>query len=621
MVRTSKPSFVSLSRMLYLRIPIILSFCLWSCILHVSAEQVTVKAGDTLSSLALAHNTTIEELKYINNLPNQNIKVGDVLFTTMPFQDIEVQWGDTLSSIATKHNLSVAELLEINSLEDNAVVVGQFLRVPRYQTRTSILVVQTPPGEERAEEALEEAVEEATTSEVAIAVVANETIEDSSSSNANEGVYEVIIQPGDTLSSIAAEYQVSVSMLMELNNLSSTRIRMGDILFISPTTSPESLERITVAKGDNLSVIAERHGTSVTELRQANNLDTDNIREGQTLLLPRNAVSPSDAPPEFYIVQENDALYNIALAYGLSVDDLVAANNLNGTTIYAGQVLQLEADAATAEKRELIQVEIARGETLSHIAARYDIDIDSLTAANHMSQWDTLSIGQKLVVPGHFVGESTVLASAGDADRGGIAQQTIRVARGDTLSTIAHRYNTNVAALMSENRLSNTRIRAGQSLRVTPGEGLLPPAGRYAAAPAHGSELNIIWPLRGTITSRYGHRTLNGMYNNHTGLDIDGVMGDPIVAAISGRVIHSGRRGGYGKAIVIRNGNYDYIYAHASKLLVNVGEFVEQGQRIALVGNTGTVYSTTGDGTHLHFEIRHNGVTVNPLHYLNEASR
>ena len=103
-----------------------------------------------------------------------------------------------------------------------------------------------------------------------------------------------------------------------------------------------------------------------------------------------------------------------------------------------------------------------------------------------------------------------------------------------------------------------------------------------------------------------------GGYRGHTGLDIDGKTGDPNFAYKAGKVIFAGYSGGYGYLVKIDHGNgFQTWYAHNSRLLVTVGQEVQQGQTIALQGNTG---NSTGD--HLHFEMRINGIAKNPLNYM-----
>jgi murein DD-endopeptidase MepM/ murein hydrolase activator NlpD len=122
------------------------------------------------------------------------------------------------------------------------------------------------------------------------------------------------------------------------------------------------------------------------------------------------------------------------------------------------------------------------------------------------------------------------------------------------------------------------------------------------------SAAGFIWPVNGPVTSGYAMR----WGRLHQGIDIAAGSGTPIWAAASGTVIYAGWLGGYGNLVVLDHGNgLATAYAHASANLVSVGQSVAQGETISLVGSTG--HST---GPHLHFEVRVNGVAVDPLLYL-----
>jgi murein DD-endopeptidase MepM/ murein hydrolase activator NlpD len=122
------------------------------------------------------------------------------------------------------------------------------------------------------------------------------------------------------------------------------------------------------------------------------------------------------------------------------------------------------------------------------------------------------------------------------------------------------------------------------------------------------SAAGFIWPVNGTVVSGYGMR----WGRLHEGIDIAAPTGTPIWAAAAGTVIHAGWLGGYGNLVVVDHGNgLATAYAHASAILVGVGQSVSQGETISLVGSTGN-----SSGPHLHFEVRVNGVAVDPLLYL-----
>ena len=130
-----------------------------------------------------------------------------------------------------------------------------------------------------------------------------------------------------------------------------------------------------------------------------------------------------------------------------------------------------------------------------------------------------------------------------------------------------------------------------------------------------GSTLDGIYfsvkPVSGVITSRYGAYDTDLRKTAHSGLDIGAPYGTKIKAAAGGTIKFVGVQGGYGNLVIIDHGNnITTYYGHCSKLLVSVGDKVEAGDVIALVGSTGN-----SSGNHLHFEIRKNGKTLNPQLY------
>lgn len=365
----------------------------------------------------------------------------------------------------------------------------------------------------------------------------------------------------------------------------------------SPTPAVGS---VTVQPGDSLWAIAQRYDTTVAALQEANHLTSDALRPGTTLRLPAG----SNASPNVYVVQPGDSLYDIALAFHLSVDDLIAYNQLSGSVIRPGQTLALRPGPLTPSA---LRFTVRPGDTLWGIAQLYGVSVATLASANGIATQALLHPGESLRVPGRYAGVAR--------DVGGVAPPTVTVTKGDSLWSIAHAYGTTIAALMSANGLSTTELFPGQVLTVIlPGQlgRALPPS----AQPQPGSLNAMIWPIHGRITSYFGFRLLRVAGSNfHTGIDIAGHVGEPIHAAIGGTVALAGWNGGYGLCVIIRDGDIDYYYGHASALLVKRGEAVRAGQVIARVGSTG--YST---GPHLHFEVRVNNQPVDPLPYLDPAA-
>jgi murein DD-endopeptidase MepM/ murein hydrolase activator NlpD len=377
------------------------------------------------------------------------------------------------------------------------------------------------------------------------------------------------------------------------------------IVTLATATAHAQSRTITVQAKDTLWSIAQREGTDVATLKSLNSLADDTIRIGMVLTVPGEAVPVDAAEPITVTVRAGDNLYDIALAHGVRVADLIAFNDLEGTVIHPGQQLQLVAGEKSLEP---LIIEVARGDNLWSIARTFDTTVAALTAANGITEASVLQPGHKLQIPGQY--------ASVDSDRGGAVPAVIVVAQGDSLWALARTHNTTVSAIMGANNLTSERLISGQQLRILPGAEVA--AGR--ALPDSGAATTVApgvmrWPLVGAITSRFGYRALRIAGSNfHSGLDIDGDTGDPIVAAVGGTVIHSGWQGGYGKLVIVENGDTTYYYAHASELLVSEGDVVEPGSVIALVGSTGN-----STGSHLHFEVRVNDDSVDPLPIL-EAS-
>lgn len=422
-------------------------------------------------------------------------------------------------------------------------------------------------------------------------------------------------------------------------------------LFVLVSTA--AAQDITVRPGDTLWSLAMRHDTTVEALKSANGLVSDSLRPGMALDLP----SGSDPEPEFYVVEEGDTLYDIALAFDMTADDLIAVNDLDGTVIRPGQSLRVRAPAVAPR---LVVVTVQPGDTLSDIALASGVGVDELMAINDLTSsvirpGQQLSIDtskaepQRLVVtvqPGDtlwdlaraYATTSAAIAStnglAADAvirpgdtlaipgrysspevDQGGAVPERIAVQPGDTLWQIARTYDTSVAALMAANNLRSETITTGQVIEVVPGRDLIR-ARPTSADPTPSDTQLMVWPLVGSITSRFGYRRLFADSSNfHNGLDIDGETGDPILSATSGVVTFAGRMGGFGKLVIVTTGDTEYYYAHASELLVTEGQAVAAGELLARVGTTGV-----STGSHLHFEIRVNGTPVDPLPILEQRA-
>ena len=208
----------------------------------LGSDYYIVKKGDTLYSIANTNNTTVSELKALNNLTSNNLSIGKILKLPIPekedFPNTEeviytVKSGDNLYKIANTYNTTVDKLKTINNLTSNILSVGQKLKIP---------------------------------------------------SNENDNTYNVKyrVVSGDTLYSIAKKYNTTPMDIKNLNNLSSNLLNIGQILKI-PTTSINNYINYTVVSGDTLYSIAKKYNTTVDDIKLLNNLNGNLLSIGQIL--------------------------------------------------------------------------------------------------------------------------------------------------------------------------------------------------------------------------------------------------------------------------------------------------------------------------------------------------
>jgi murein DD-endopeptidase MepM/ murein hydrolase activator NlpD len=181
------------------------------------------------------------------------------------------------------------------------------------------------------------------------------------------------------------------------------------------------------------------------------------------------------------------------------------------------------------------------------------------------------------------------------------------VRKGDSLSSITTRYRVDMNKLVDVNELESSVIYVGQKLFI-PGAAL----SEWERAEALGTLFK--YPVRGRLTSRMGFRidpfTKRRAY--HAGIDIANRIGTPVHASQSGKVIFSGYKSHYGKTVILSHQQgYSTVYGHLDKILVKKGQVVRQGDKIGTVGNTGR-----STGPHLHFEIHRYRRIIDPLKLL-----
>ena len=338
----------------------------------------TVVKGDSLYSIARRYGVTVQALRDANNLTSDTLSVGQVLRipsnngNVPPSGNVTytVQRGDSLWSIASRYGISVNDLRQANNLTSDTLSIGQVLIIPGV-------------------------------------------------SNGNEGndnitgpSFPYTVVKGDSLWSIGNRFGVTVQQIRDLNKLTSDTLSVGQVLLIPGTNEEDNGEEngavfyYTVGRGDSLWSIARRFGVTVQEIKDANDLVSDTLSIGQSLIIP--GISAGDdledsednvTVPTTYTVASGDSLWSIANRFGVTVNNLKSANSLTSNLLSIGQVLIIPTAGSNFPTNPTYTTyTVASGDSLWSIANKFGTTVDAIKTLNNLTS-NLLSIGQVLQIP------------------------------------------------------------------------------------------------------------------------------------------------------------------------------------------------------------------------------
>ena len=331
----------------------------------MNQSTYTVQSGDTLYGISRQHNTSAQRIRELNKLTSDNLVPGQVLIVsnndaTNPSECViyTVEAGDSLYEIAKKYDTTADLIKEYNGLESNDLSIGQELRIPCY-------------------------------------------IEDNDNSDLPKYV-NYTVEVGDNLYDIAEKFGTTVDKIKKDNDLKSNTLTVGTVLIIDDKKKISSIEECygpdfdvssssstyVVQSGDSLYSIAKKFGTTADKIKQLNNLDSNMLSIGQEITIPSSSLNEVTT----YKVQSGDNLYDLAKKFGTSVSELKDLNNLKSDSLSINQELKVPA-VNIGETTYTVK----SGESLYSIAKKFNTSVDSLKKKNGLDS-TMLSIGQVLKI-------------------------------------------------------------------------------------------------------------------------------------------------------------------------------------------------------------------------------
>ena len=406
------------------------------------------------------------------------------------------------------------------------------------------------------------------------------------------------VKQGDTIYDLSRKYHVSEDEIIKANKLSGSKLSLDQKLVIPNSTQNKednSIKKDTKKEDKKQSKKKDKEITSQT------------TKEGNTSSENRKKEKDKDGKAKAPVSKELQKEQNI------SIDNPDKTKKKKEIKTISAPPKQIELKTDTPPSKDAKTHIVKQGETLYSIAKLYNVEVVDLMEYNKLSTF-RLKIGQKIFLKSGTItntqDETRVQNPAVNPPSDNASNYHI-VQKGENLYRISKLYNIPIDDLVKLNNLGDIRVKEGQKIFLKKQTSVVNMDDEESTLnidhtqPFLSLHNNLVQPVRNArIISNFGMR--NGRM--HKGVDIAAPSGEPIYAALPGKVVFVGWQRGYGNVVILEHDNFVMtLYAHNETNMVTLGDYVTQGQQIATVGATGNA-----QGSHCHFEYRVRSVAINP---------